>query len=378
MDLVAVSGDLKRELVEFAQQPRYSRAYGQALLEQDFDIIDASEEQMVMFLDYFVLQHRLRNGKTVLEEFVAACEGLPQVQRDMLLGWREVVQGIFEVERRDGDALLVTNLIDDLPYRVRSNVGLQAIRQIAGHAFLITRLVPVGDEWLISGSVTVFRKRERDRILRIAAGFAVRHPELVFRNPDWLARGWELQREERERFVRFFGTDMVTVPGDLFAQRMGEYQAFSASEVEASLSESRPPRQAPRLVDPDSDLAESETVGVIYDELEGLCFYSEFGLVEQAFADPALLRKRLHRERVLEYLDDDSVSPLPFRRLAGRDVERANEVFRLVLAQKGFDWRRDGERLMRRRKAWFYQREPQPWIAPISDRLAPYVGQPKS
>src|SRR5215468_2234280 len=109
VDLVARSGDLKRELVEYAQRPRYDRAFREALLTQDPDVV-VDDQKFIMFLDHFVLQHRLRNGKTVVEQFVAARPDLPEAEREMLLGWRDVVEGIFEVSHRDGEALIMDNL----------------------------------------------------------------------------------------------------------------------------------------------------------------------------------------------------------------------------------------------------------------------------
>lgn len=378
-DLVARSGDLKRELVEYARQPRYHRAFREVLSAQGADSVGDDEQRLTMFFDHFVLQHRLRNGKTVVEQFVAARPDLPEAERELLLGWRDVVEGIFAVQRREGEALLVENLVDDLTYRVRSNMGPAIFRQTPRRSFLFARLVPIGAEWLISGAITVFPARARDGVYRAAAELALRQPALVFRNPDKLARGWELQRAERDRFVRFFGTDMVIIPGDQFAEQMRQYQESSHEEILTTL----PTRRWPRLrrtpaatFDPDPDMVDSETVGVIYDEVDGLSFYTELGLVEAVFADPQLLRQRRYKQRLLDYLADDTVSPLPFRRLADRDPAKASVLFQKLLRQPRFDWDRDGESLLRQRKAEFFERPPQPSITPISDRLTKYVVQP--
>jgi len=380
-DLVACSGDLKRELVRYAQHPRYRRALREAMVARDLPSTVSDEQQWIMFLDYFVLQHRLHNGKTVVEQFVAARPDLPEDERDLLLGWRDVVEGIFEVKGRDGDTLLVENLIDDLTYRVRSNMGAAVFGRMPRRSFLITRLVPIGEDWLISGMTNVLPGSQRDQAYEAAADVALRQPALIFRNPDKLARGWELQRAERERFVRFFGTDLVVLPGEQFADQMRQYQEYSRKEILAALPAADRARRAetptPELAT-DPYLLESETVAVIFDEIEGLNFYAEFGLVEAVFADPSLLRRRLYKQRLIEYLDDDSVSPLPFRRLADRDPDRASMLFQKLLRRPGFDWRRDGENLLRERKAWFYDRPPRPSFSPISDRLAGYVTTPAS
>jgi hypothetical protein len=118
-------------------------------------------------------------------------------------------------------------------------------------------------------------------------------------------------------------------------------------------------------------------VAVIYDETEGLCFFGGFGEFERAFTEPTLLDQHRYRQRVVDYLDDDSVSPLPFRRMAERDPFRASEVLRRVLCRKSFDWQRDGEKLMRQRKRSFFDRVSLPRVLPISTRLATYVGPPE-
>lgn len=234
--LVARSGDLKRELVRYAQRPRYHRAFREALLShEDAVSIVADVQKLTMFMDHFMLQHRLRNGKTVVEQFVATHPELPNTERDLLLRWRDVVDGTFEVQRRDGDALIVENLIDDLTYRVRSNMGPAVFRRMPRRCFVITRLVPVADEWLISGATSVLPASQREHIYAIAANFALRQPTLRFRNPDKLARGWELQRADRDRFVRFFATDLIVLPGDQLADQVRLYQEFSRKEILATL-----------------------------------------------------------------------------------------------------------------------------------------------
>jgi hypothetical protein len=43
--------------------------------------------------------------------------------------------------------------------------------------------------------------------------------------------------------------------------------------------------------------------------------------------------------------------------------------FRKILRQRDFTWAEHGEALMRRRKAWYYQREPRPGVSVIGARL---------
>jgi cupin superfamily acireductone dioxygenase involved in methionine salvage len=122
-ELVLRSGDRKGELVEFSRRRRFDRAFREAFACRFGEVDTVDEERFINFLDFFVLQHRLPDGRTVVEHFVAEHPELPEEARAMLLGWRDVVEGIFRVQRRDRDALVTVNVVDELTYRVRSNRG---------------------------------------------------------------------------------------------------------------------------------------------------------------------------------------------------------------------------------------------------------------
>ena len=140
--LVERSAELKRELLEFSWQPRFDRERREVLRDHLADRFVGDESEVITALDYFLLQHELRSGKTVVERFVASRPDLPEHERELLLGWRDVVEGIFEVRGRDGDALVVENLVDELTYRVYSNMGRGVFQPLESGGFVIGRLVP--------------------------------------------------------------------------------------------------------------------------------------------------------------------------------------------------------------------------------------------
>src|SRR5258708_6598637 len=118
--LLERAGDLKRELVEFAQTRRFARALWDAQVEYIENIGGDPIKGFVNFLDYFILQYRVRNGRTVVEQYVDAHPGLPERERALLLGWKDVVEGFFEIVGREEETLITENLVDDLTYRIRS------------------------------------------------------------------------------------------------------------------------------------------------------------------------------------------------------------------------------------------------------------------
>jgi hypothetical protein len=223
---------------------------------------------------------------------------------------------------------------------------------------------------MLSGPVQILRGSERDIAYQLALDMSLRTPQAVFRNPEKLAQAWEHQRADRARFVEFFGTDLLVVPGDQAQERLDGYYTYCRDTVLGPDPKDVPPAVSMSLP---PEVTDAETVALIYDETDGLGFYAEFGLVEEAFANPDLLRRRRWREQTLSYLEDDSVEPMVLRRLAARDPKKTSVVFRRLLKRPRFDWGRDGEALMREIKPSYFDRPPRPRVSPLSERLAEFA-----
>ena len=65
--LIERSAELKRDLVQFAQGPRFERSLTAALLEVTGPEGELDEGDVIGVIDRFALQHRLHDGKTVVE-----------------------------------------------------------------------------------------------------------------------------------------------------------------------------------------------------------------------------------------------------------------------------------------------------------------------
>lgn len=364
-EVVERSGALKRELLAFARRPQFERALKRELRRQFGDPVVAEEGELENFFDWFIQQYRRPDGRTLVDCFLKTRPDLPDPEQEFLRGWRDVVEGIFEVVGRDGPALVTVNLIDDLEYRMRANVGPSIFDRLPAGSFLGTRVVPVGGQWLLSGMSAQFGAHERDSLMRVVAETAMRHPELVFRNPERLARGWELQRADRSAFVEHFGTDTVVLDR---ADLPEQLRAFSARRHADSPAGEDWVRSIVAALHP-----AAETAGLIYDETDGLGVYADYRLAQEAFADPDLARNRTHRTLLKNYLTDDSVSPVPLVRLAERDHGKADRVFRRLTGKPSFTWADDGEALLRRHKPTWYAHPPLPRTIVIGDHLVPYV-----
>ena len=99
-------------------------------------------------------------------------------------------------------------------------------------------------------------------------------------------------RADRAAFVEFFGCDELVLPPAEAEERIN---AFYRHRQEAALAARSADRRPPNIPGVDvpafelpPELADAETVGVIYDEIDGLNFYNEYGMLRDLFADPAL------------------------------------------------------------------------------------------
>ncbi|MGP3963712.1 hypothetical protein ACTWPT_47890 [Nonomuraea sp. 3N208] len=230
---------------------------------------------------------------------------------------------------------------------------------VATGTVMVGGIVPVGDEWMISGKPMAYSAEDADAVLAGVRDLQLKSPDLVFRNPDKLAQGRRLQAEQRASFIDLFGSDLIVVPGDEVKERM---LAFYQHAYERAGSKGGPWTR-PDL--PDFPFTADEQVAIIFDEEDGLGFYRDFDLAQEVFAEPALVIRQQYREVVTAYLRGEDVTPVPLRRLAAQDPGKAGEVFRRLLKKKDFSWERDGEALLRKHKPDWFASPRLPRVIPI-------------
>ncbi|MFJ8370907.1 hypothetical protein ACIQ9I_04785 [Streptomyces sp. NPDC094461] len=375
------SAELKEQLVAFGQGRSFERRLGALLSEAAYPEDSLDEETAIGVIDRFLLQYRLPDGNTVADRFVARRKDLHESDRQMVLAWRDPVEGLFEVRGKDRDSLLLLNLLDDLEYRTYSNAGRSTFRGLTQGGFVSARLValaPVPGAWLLSGTVSSYPRSAAPEIARAALGLATSRPELVFRNPAKIEQGWQRMREDRAAFAEFCGGDELVLPP---AEAEGLLNAYYRHRQEAATAEQPVPARGRRRTAPEPlvfelppELADADTIGVIYDEVDGLNFYADYGTLRDLFADPALTGRRQHQGLLRTYVREESITPLPIRRLAAAHPETVDLVFRKVLRKPDFTWGEHGDALLRRRKPWYYENEPRPGVSVIGDRLSELLG----
>jgi hypothetical protein len=337
-------------------------------------------------------------GLAAAGQFVAAQRGVARADRDLVLDWAgNHVRGVFEVRgvaRRDsaGAAAIALNLVDDLEYRVYGLAGPagqnsgqgggQGGGQNGGQGgaengepggFFAGTLLPLTTDdtaWLAAGDEITYPRADARQVARLAIDLATREPDLVFRNQEKATQGWTYMRRDREEFIAFFGADELVLPTIEAEGRLNAYYqmrrdaAFAARGRHRAVSETG----ETTFVMPDG-FFEFETVGIIYDDVDGFVVVPEYGMLREMFADPELAADPAHANVLRAYLREDTIPPLPLRRMAEAFPDGVDAVFRRVLGNRNFSWSQNGSGLLRKRKPGFFEAEPTPGVAVLSDRV---------
>ncbi|WP_328466489.1 hypothetical protein [Streptomyces sp. NBC_00448] len=178
------SAELKEDLVAFGEGRSFERFLDPLLTEAAGPEGALDEATAINVIDRFLLQYRLPDGNTVADRFAARRTTLTDADRQMILAWRDPVEGLFEVRGKDGDCLILLNLLDDLEYRTYTNAGRSAFRGVAKGSFLGARVVAlatVPDAWIISGVMSSYPRTAAPEIAAAALDLTTSRPDLVFR-----------------------------------------------------------------------------------------------------------------------------------------------------------------------------------------------------
>ena len=84
--LIERSAELKRDLVDFACSPRMQRSLAAAMRQAGLE--EFKEADAIGIIDRFALQYRMRDGRTVVDRFVASRPDLDAADREESHGGR--------------------------------------------------------------------------------------------------------------------------------------------------------------------------------------------------------------------------------------------------------------------------------------------------
>jgi len=344
-------GDIKSTLINFSRGPEFK---------EDFEIAcktrfgkkkrPKDEGEWINFQDWFVLECELMSGGTIIDRFLETYpDEIGRGVRELINGWKQVIEGLFEIKDRIKNGYLVKNLINEREYSVYSTNISEPLSNVHGGDFLVGRIVPALGFNVFSGSLAHVdgNDRARNEMYQMAVRIQTENPARALAdNPEKLKKSREAVERQYDNFIRCFGKDEVFGTGKeiyQYYQDFFRFQIFEMQDPDTGLTKAeafekmtgksyKPPKlKLPR------ELLRNKDVAMLCDPVESLTFLEDYGLFINIFTDPDKhLRTPYAENVVMGYLESDTISDVPFRRVAKRYPENFKTVIDYYAGQEGF------------------------------------------
>ncbi|MDH4220633.1 MAG: SEC-C metal-binding domain-containing protein, partial [Candidatus Aminicenantes bacterium] len=329
-------------------------------------VID-SEDGFHEFTDNFVYSYRFPDNSTVIDRFVFETSDLSEKEKAIVLKWKDPVVGLFQVKRTLPDGFVAENLINEVDYTIKPTTIPQRLKELATPGvFFRAKIIPASDSEYIFSGVQEFLDISEKEILKRVAQLQMKNPQFAFRdNEEKIRQGFELQKEDRDVFIEYFGSDEVLTEGRKLPAVADEFMNYRLSKREKPLPEGYKP---PEMSFPEG-LLKSKDVGIVFDELSGQHYLVNYGLMVNIFQNPDESRIERYRKDILIYLEDQTISPHVLKRLFFRFSQNTEFVIRKILDRPEFDLEKDFDSLIDEFKPSFKGKRIYPYILPMSTKF---------
>lgn len=347
-------GDIKGALIQFSRSPEFKKDFETARKGRFGKKKRPKDEgEWINFQDWFVLECELMSGGTIIDRYFETCrEEMSSDVWELINGWRQVIDGLFEIKDRLENGYLVKSLINERTYKVYPTNVSEPLIDLHRGDFFIGRIVPARGAHIFSGAFTPVpldgNDRVKEKIYQMAARMQAENPaKALADNPEKLQKSREAVKKMYADFVDYFSKDEVFGTGKEIQQYYRDffhYQIYEMQDPETGLTkaeefEKRTGRHyKPLKINLPQQLLGSKDAAMLCDPVESLTFLEEYRLFMEVFAVPEMhLRMAYATDIIMGYLESDTISDVPFRRAAKRYPENFKTVIDYYAEQEGFE-----------------------------------------
>jgi len=391
--------ELKSKLIEYARNKKYKAIHDKVLstvfagekYQLEAPAVDPASlqpEEYYNFLDWFAIELRHEDDKTILDHFIEEHKGvLSAGDIDMMDKWRNVFESVFKIKNTLEDGFYAINLLNLKAYILKPTVPIEELAGVEKDIYITARVVPFRDYHVISGAMLQLNFESPNDAISYITDIIIEQPGLYFQdNSEGLEAAFKIQASERELFIDHFGDDIFVAEGSNIKKYFDEFHQKSLPMVKKMRDEFKrntrlEARHKPAEAMEDighgfeailDEYSGVETVGVIYDQVEGLNFFPDFKEFESVFSgDTCGKEEDISGENqnaiIKSYIENEKISPLPFMRMFERYADNAMLIFSGIFDfnPKGFDYKTDFEKYLFPFKSYFYRTKPVPSLLPV-------------
>jgi len=241
-------GDLAQSLETFSaeQLANFSQSQYQGAVQNE------------MILNMFLTEGTVGDKKPV-DIFLESHPDLFAEKRDVANNFRRSFAGLFAVNKISDDAFELSNWLTDKQYTVKINEReQQQLKRAKEGEILLARIVPVNDSyWMFSSPITLMGRLGKPKLAVAIGNFKNNYKNYLYGDaPELLEEAWLSVEKYHQRFIDFFGSDEITLPGYQLEKKLSELQEqVTESEMEAAgIDSSKSLKEMAR----DADFSEEE------------------------------------------------------------------------------------------------------------------------
>jgi hypothetical protein len=330
---------LRNQLVEFVTTGPLHGEFEQqrTLYFNEFDKPDDNDWEGV--LDWFIFEWFDDGGASVIDHFLSANPRLTQDEQDILNEWQDTLNSVFQVRAISKDSLRLKDLDSGYNFDV-CLIRPDSYKLFTKGQYVVTRLLPVGNDLLLSGVQYIMPDRES-----AVAWLELRNRIDELHSPEEVEKAIQ---ESCNAFCQLFGSDELTVPPNKLLSTLRRFQSFLLNEYrngsDGTTAAERYRAKLGRdldiaeLPEPPAPYTEAADVTILCDDFDGIVVLPDYSRFRRIFADDDPEKEVSDwKELVWAYIKNPDIPTVAFERVAEQHPGRVEKVMRSVLGNNKFN-----------------------------------------
>lgn len=214
--ILDAEGDLAESLESFSaeQLANFSQSQYQGAVQNE------------MILNMFLTEGTVGDKKPI-DIFLESHPDLSAEKQDFVNNFRRSFAGLFAVKQIHDDGFELNNWLTDKDYSVKINEAeQQQLKRAKEGEILLARIVPLNNnDWMFSSPVTLMGRLGKPKLAVAIGNFKNNYKNYLYGDaPELLEEAWLSVEKYHQRFIDFFGSDEITLPGYQLEKKLSELQ----------------------------------------------------------------------------------------------------------------------------------------------------------
>lgn len=189
--------------------------------------------QRNLLVDRFMFEGKV-GQKTPIDLFLENNTDLSDTEQQLIQRWHQSFIGLFEIITILDDGFELMNWTTAKHYIVKPNdlKMLESMKRYKIGEILLTQIAPINEHyWMFSSPYTTLGRLGKPKLAVAIGNFKQNYGNHLYSDaPDLLIQAWTSVEKSHQEFIRFFGSDEITLPGYQLNQKFAEFQNASLQD----------------------------------------------------------------------------------------------------------------------------------------------------